>query len=515
MKYLFSTIALCLFIAAIGLRASYPDLTANKPVIYWVTDPNPAREQQVTTFSEWMIKHGHVDAEGEPVVELRLDTSNSDDTKKIIQSVSGVAGDLMDTSDPAMRLLQAMGVLAEVTDDAEAMGFGVNQTYPTVADALMIDGRQYRYPANVSSQLWWVNVDTFRRFGVEVPPDRWTWAEFEELGLKFKEAANPPGTRPSERRFISAGLSLQNMIHSAGLSALNETMTASPLDDPRYAEVLRTMYRWIYEINIVPTPDDKDSFASAQGYGGANTQLFGAGQYAMMLGGRHNLIQFRRFSGLGELRVVEPPHNGFPVSDMQTRSVALYTGSDHPELAKLFLAYLASEEYNRQIVADADGLPPNPKFTHSDAYLSPPEYPNEWQAHQAFAEAANTIGVTLPMSPYIQPTQLRRRLDLYQQQAMLSQATPEYAAAATARDINSIISNEVDRKPELRALYERGVKNQLEIERRLAAGEKIPAELITNPFYIAYYRRNGQLIEMVKAPPTVLDEPAGGELGYE
>jgi len=95
--------------------------------------------------------------------------------------------------------------------------------------------------------------------------------------------------------------------------------------------------------------------------------------------GRYGLIQLREFSlerrkdnrPALQLAVSEPPHGGFPNTSTGTRAAAVYKGGKHRDLAKYFLAYLASEDYNMNIVRDADALPPNPAVTKSEAYLRP------------------------------------------------------------------------------------------------------------------------------------------------
>ena len=40
-----------------------------------------------------------------------------------------------------------------------------------------------------------VNVDTFRRVGMEPPPREWNFETFERIGKEFVRRANPPGER--------------------------------------------------------------------------------------------------------------------------------------------------------------------------------------------------------------------------------------------------------------------------------------------------------------------------------
>ncbi|MEO1235163.1 MAG: extracellular solute-binding protein [Planctomycetota bacterium] len=505
MKYVFVIGLLVLVAASVGLRLSFPDAQTARPVIYWVTDPNPAREEQAARFHEWLVAEGHVDDRGEPVVELRLDVANRDTTKQVIQSVSGVGGDLMDLIGQEMYLFEAMGVIADVTDDAERLGFGPDQTYDAIAPQLMVHGRQYRYPANVGVALLWVNEEALRRFGLEPPAERWTWDEFEALGVAFRDRANPPGTPAREKRYLLNWISLPIMARSLGLSVMNETLTASALDDPRWVRTLETYRRWVYDLNIIPTADDTQAFATEQNYGGSALTLFGRGQIAMIAGGRHNLIQLRRYDQIDGLRVVEMPHAGFPNTTIETRGVALYADAKHPELAKLFLAYLASDTYSQTIVEDADALPPNPRLTTTDAYLRPEGREREWQAHGMFVRSADTIAIGKTFSPYILPPVMDRIRTEYEQSFLNNQLTAEEAARRTAEATDRRIADNLRRKPELRERFAQDLALQEKIDALKAAGEPIPEAWIKNVFHRAYYRHTGQLAPSPDAGPTPTD----------
>lgn len=495
MKILFAVLLCVLCAAAAGTYVSFPDTGSDVPVIYWVTDRNPARELQVETFHKWLVKQGHVTGEGTPKVELRLDMANRDISKQIIQSVSGVGGDLMDIGGGNLPLFEAMGIVTDVTDAGVALGFDPSQTYRAIGPEITVDGRQYMFPCNVAMTVYWVNSDTFAAVNMPVPPTRWTLEEFEAIGKEFVRRANPPGTRPDQKRFLANDVNLTILHRSLGLSVFNETLTACDLDDPRYARVLGLKRRWIYEDNFLPTPDDADAFATQQGYGGAMLALFGSGNYAMVSGGRWYLIRFREFDNLGPLKVVEPPHGGFPNTTIGTRAAVLYAGSAHPDLARLFLSYLASEDYNSLIVHDADALPPNPRYTQSEAFLRPPDHPNEWGAHGEIVRQAEEIAIAGVYSPFVLPSVVSREANFFMQDFMAYRCTAEEAAARSAAAINRAIQGEVQRKPELQAEYDRRLALQQKIDQRLASGRKLPPEWISNVFYLRYYADQGMLLE--------------------
>lgn len=372
MKYLFLSILAVLLVASFVTYRMTPGARSDVPVLYWVTDPNPARVLQVSTFQNWLEKNHY------PRFVLEVDTANMTADKVLIQAVSGVCADIIGhTGGNNMRLRQAVGILEDVTDWGQELGFDTSKTYPAMEPELTVDGRQYAFPCNLYAHMFWVNEDTFAKYGMPDPPKRWTFQEFEDMGKRFVASANEPG-KP-RMYFFADSLDTTQMIRSLGLSRFNETMTACTLDDPRMVEVLHLNYKWTYQDRILPSRADRESFATNAGYGGSTMQLFNSGNYAMYRSGRYALIQLREFSlqarkdGKGPLRlaVSELPHGGFPNTSTGTRAAAVYKGGKHRELAKYFLAYLASDDYNMNIVRDADALPPNPAVTTTEAYRRP------------------------------------------------------------------------------------------------------------------------------------------------
>jgi multiple sugar transport system substrate-binding protein len=490
-KYIFTGAFIVLTIAGLADHWWFrDDGSATAPTLYWVTDGNPARREQVRLFRKWLADHGY------PDINLQLDVSSSDPSKKLIQGVSGVAGDILDLG-PADRnlgpcdlpLFASVGMLADVTADAQKLGFGIEHTYPTLESQLCQDGRQYRFPCNVDVTMLWVNLETFERYGMPPPARRWDWESFERQGLAFVAAANPPG-KPRSVYFVDT-IPLNTMRRSLGLDVFNETLTRCTLDDPRAAQALETLRRWMHDEHLLPSLAEAASFATDSGVGGTGLQLFYRGHLAMFALGRYGLVQMRKLGDL-KLDVVEPPFAEFPNAPIDTRAAAVYVASRHKDLAVRFLAFLASDSYNSQIVADADALPPDPSFCQSQAFLRPPDHPNEWRCHQAFADAALSIGVPDSASPFALPSVVFRIEKAAQEACMNSgRLSPSQACARAAALVNDEIARSLIEDPALKAEYDRRVAIQHQIDAARRAGQPIPAEWISNPFYSRYYQSQG------------------------
>lgn len=485
MRRLFFTILAILTAASIFTLWINPEVHSPYPIVYWVTDPNPARDEQIALFHQWLEDNDY------PRMTLRLDTANHRIEKKIIQGVSGVAGDVMDVpSGGGMRYFRSIGLLRDITEPALQMGFDPSQTFSSMLPEITYQGRQYMFPCNVYTHLVWVNLDSIEEAGLPPPPLQWDLDTFEEYGKRYVAAVNPPDRR--QTRFFINTLQTPQLRRSLGLDTFNETLTACILDDPRNVKILERIRKWREVDRILPTAEDEASFATEAGYEGPVMQLFNAGNYAMFLMGRYALIQLREFGNLN-LSVSHPPHGGYPNVTAGTRSAGIYTASEHPELAYYFLKFLASEEYNMQIVRDGDALPPNPAFTRTEAFLRPPDYPNEWGLHERFSEAVRDLGIGHSYSPYVLFAQVMRNINNTEAGFTARVFTAEEAARITAERINREIQRTLREHPEMREDYERRLAIQAKIDERRAAGLPVPLEWIENPFYQRYYANMGWL----------------------
>lgn len=506
MKYIFMSAAVLLVAMAAATVMTEPDLKSDVPVLYWVTDANPARYEQIDLFHQWLIDHGHVTPEGLPIMELRLDTASADNTKKIVQAVAGVAGDIMDCD---LASMHDLGVLEDVTAAGLELGFDPGQTYPGVRSLLEFDGRQYGFPCNVVTNVMWSNVDAFERLGLEPPPFHMDADTFERVGKEFVKRAN--ADQPAKRIFFCESLAgwqsdgmLLTMLRSSGLSLLNETMTESRLDDPRFLEVLERFYRWTYVDNLTPTAAQESSFSAESGFGGGSgVALFQAGQYGMMMRGRWGLIRLRQFPNPPRVNVHLPPTlaDGMTNMVMGSRRAGIYRGSPHKDLAVLFLAYLASDTYSQQIVNSADALPPQPAMAQQQEFKQPKQFPNEWGAHEPIAQAAFEYGLPEEVSPFVPTTYIWREVTIARDHVMTSNRikTPEQAAADCALAINAEILRGLEKSEAKRLLHEQLTATQAKIDQARANNQKVPLAWITNPFYQRYY------IEMGWSDPPVDD----------
>lgn len=483
----------------IFIQLTKPENEITVPILTWVTDPNPARYEQIDFFHEWLIENGHVTETGEPVVRLKLETGGVDN-KKIIHGVSGVAGDILDMYNETEQFYK-LGILEDVTEAAKKYNFGIEHTFPAMKSNLVFNGRQYGFPCNVTSHACWANMDILKEHGINQLPESWTIEEFERIGKAFVEKANQGKERneyffmnnPGDGQFSSW---ITVLLRSTGSSFYNETMTRCIMDQGDFAKLLDLNMKWIEEDRIFPSAAEASSFSSASGYGGAKMSLFLEGRYAMITLGRWILVRMREMENPPEISVARYPYVNYENSIIMARSSTIYKGSKNKELAYLFLSYLASEKYNQQIVDSADALPPNPKYCETESFNRPKKYPNEWGAHERAYRSAYEISIPEAKSPYVsQSILLREMMDAFEKvQSRMASSTE--ASSQSTDTVNKEIERNLKNSVLLSEKFTKAQDLQNKIDELKKQGKPIPEDWVINPFWKKYYREKGLLSEL-------------------
>jgi multiple sugar transport system substrate-binding protein len=256
--------------------------------------------------------------------------------------------------------------------------------------------------------------------------------------------------------------------------------------------MMRSIHKWVVVDKLVPTREAEQAFAADVSGIRLRIVLFARGQYAMLYLGRWATVLLRDQPPV-RLAVVEPFHGGFPNVDVTVGGVGVYAGSRHKEIAASFLGFLASPEYNLEVVRSGDSLPPRPVFAQVEEFRRPPAHPNEWGTHEVFADAVSEIGISPPLCPYVLSS-VFGRIELESFEKMIAgRLTPDQAGIEAAERINREIDLTLETNPEIRPDYEAAVADQRQIDRLRAAGRPVPERLIRNPFHRAYYRAQGWL----------------------
>lgn len=491
MKKLFLAILAVLCIASVVTVVTLKGRNT-RPTIVWSASLCQERVDQVAAFHKWLRANGYVDKDGELLFTVQLENANNQSI--LIQAVSGMAGDLIDYV-PVKRFAP-MGVLEDITDYAKEKGLDPGSNYGSARDLLMHEDRQYAYPCNLAASALLCNVDLFRKYGMNPPPEEWTPDQFEAIGKEFVRRANEG--KPRQETFFSGAMPevIQLIARSAGVDVFNETLTAPQMTDKRFVEALMRYHSWVVDLHLIPTSAEIASESTdASSVNNQSTPQLVSGRYAMIMTGRYVNMDLRRFKADPvNLAFVQPPEYGFKNLLLNSRNTAIYNGSKHKDLAKIFLLFLASKEYNEIIIKSSDGLPPNPKWAENNPeFLNPPGWKNEGDLHRNELKWARSIAIPESLSPYYPLAE--NKINYSNGRVFSGLSSAEEALAISNQSIEHAIKETVAGTASLREDYKRDCERQKKIDEYKAAGKKIPAAWIKNPFYLKYYRETGRLAE--------------------
>lgn len=479
-------LATLILFTQIVVNRDSPANTGGPRILYWVTDANPARIEQVKLFRKWLAANHY------PDIDLRLDYANTGMQKTVIQGVTGVAGDLIDVYEGYSTLISDIGLTGDFSQTFARLGKKPFATYEGLRPMLTMGDRVLAVPANVSTSVVWINRRMMADLNLPLPRQDWTFDEFLELGRTFAERTRGKRIAGLPVFFIN-NLAASYLARTRGIPYYNESMSGPWPDVKAHAQVLKTVHDITYVDRLMPTAADRQSMATDQGYGGVDIQLFHRGHYAMFVGGRHSVIQFRKMAPM-DFAAARVPHMGFPITHLSTRAVMVYVGGANRDLAAYFLAFLQSEEYNQHIVDDGDGLPGNPAMTETPGFLKPEKHPEEWPIHQAFAQAVKADTFCWEVSPF-RPNNLSSLKIKADQAYMAGVGTAEGAAQDIHDGLQEIMVSYAHRTHARTEAFEKARETQKKIDAMKARGEKIPASLIANPFLRMIHLKTGAAFE--------------------
>ncbi len=467
MKALF--IACAIVLAGISVLAvqTLPKRRSQVPLIYWGTDPNPARGPQTALFEQWLLDKGY------PPVDLEVDSHNRGLMKVIIQSVNGVGSELIDYGGSQLRAYVAAGVLMDVTKLAQRHDFGLDRTYAAISEDIIIDGRQYGFPCNVTARPLTVNRALLQRESLPLPKFDWNWQEFLEWALTVRKLDDAGNTV----RYAVMPFDIEAIWLTNGGTKFNETLTRCVLDSPRVEEATRYYYDLMFKHRVMPTPVDIDSMGARGLYGGSGLHFLGNELVLAVMIGRYGMIRLRSFPDFAP-DVALTPHKRMPLQFTTARAAAVNAGAKNPQQAARFLEFLADDPYNRLIVHDADALPPNPNIARDPAFLTPKAHPKEHGAHEKWFRAAAEYGVGREFSPFVNAAVVERIIRKYTSGIESEAISIDGALRGMTDEINEELHRTIEHDSALRERFERAAARQNALDRMKA--EPIPADQIDN-----------------------------------
>lgn len=242
--------------------------------------------------------------------------------------------------------------------------------------AVTRDGKLLAVPSDLTMNGPLINVDQFKKAGVEVPK-KWTWEEMVAAAKKIK-AAN--GTEAGIA-IDNSGHRLSTVLSQFGTAYLGDNVT-NALDEAKATKALDQILSLTKDGTM-----NKDFFiASGTKYKGAN-DMFLAGQVPIYISGNWQVAQFAKSAKFTWAAAPNPcaeKCGGFPGG----KYMAAFNKSPNKEMAAAFIQFLNTKEMQAKIDQAAMWLP-----TRNDLIKEGVAYPQRSEDMKVFtADIANTPG---------------------------------------------------------------------------------------------------------------------------
>lgn len=335
--------ALCLTaIMALGIPLSVSassaegsDISGEVRYAFWDVNQQPYLEACIEEFNK-----------SYPDVEITLEPNTWADywTKLEAAATGGSMADVFWMNGPNIAKYAKGGILMPITDLIEKYGLDT-ANYPAGLISLYnIDGVQYALPKDFDTVGLWYNKKMFDEAGLDYPTDDWTW---EDLA----EAANAL-TKDGVYGF-SAGYDTQcgiyNTIYAAGGYIISEDKKSSGYDQETTQAGIQC---WIdlMEAGVSPSQASLEETSHDQ-------QLLN-GQVAMSFEGSWFLAQVVNSDRKDDLDCAELPSiNGTKATVIHGLGNCIYAGTENPDAAQAWVAFLSGETANRLSAETGAAIP--------------------------------------------------------------------------------------------------------------------------------------------------------------
>ncbi len=422
---------MALLVTVLGIwlvRTSKPD-AGGRTVIRWCVDPNPVREVCIALFEK-----------KNPGIKV-INDPDASPQRMLTQIAGGEPPDVMAVYDPQfLRQLARNDVLLDLTPYIRKYGIPVELLYPSLDPYVRAEGKIVGIPENVAPWMLFYNRKLFREAGIPYPKTGWTWDDCLRVAQKLTKYQNVGGRQVIvQKGLYIADYDYQMMLWMTGARMFSEDGRRCLMDSPEAMRAIRFWADMRLKYKVIPTASESKSMAPTGAWGG-DLLLFAAGKVAMVISGRHMIIQFRKQKQL-DWDVVSVPQGVERVTPLYSKCYAIPKSCRNRDAAIRFIRHLLERDNQTLIANYGDGLPSSRDPEVLKAFQYNPEYPREtnnqaWLDEMRYARAHQ-------YSPYINAVDVGSIVSMEMDRMWLKEQSPEDACRRIARRINEIIDRNI------------------------------------------------------------------------
>jgi len=248
----------------------------------------------------------------------------------------------------------------------DAAEVNVDDFYKVPFNAFSIDGHQYGIPKDFSTLVLYYNVDLFKKYGVNMPTDAWTWTDLlnaaNQLTIRKGNSVSVYGFQ------VETWASwLPAFVWANGGEYMDKANKKWLLGKAPYLQRNAEAYQFLADMmnkyKVAPDPMTK------KGMGGEGA--FAAGRVAMCAYGRWAVLRFKKINSF-KWRVAELPRSpktGKRASTVFATSYAIYKKTQKQEDAWTLVKYLTSKKGQLGVAKSGLAIPSRKSVAMSPAFL--------------------------------------------------------------------------------------------------------------------------------------------------
>lgn len=304
----------------------------------------------------------------------------------------------------------------------EDKAINLNDFFPQALSMFRWKGKLYGLPKGVHTLAVFVNLDLFRKAGLELPRRDWTWADYLRLAKALTKDTDGDG-RPEI--FGTSIYPFDVALYQSGVEIVDAKRKVCLLNRPEAIEAVRFCRDLIFKHRVAP-PMRTES-------GLSHGDLFAAGKLAMSVGGTWNLANFKDIKAF-EWTVVPLPSGRRKANIVFGAGVVIWSLTKHPKEAYLFAKFSTSKEADEISARVGHSIPARRSALH--AFLK--RFPQA----KVFVEELSSARL-LPKEPWYR--EVDRIIWDEVEKALSGRLSPEEACKRAARRANKVIRRAKDR----------------------------------------------------------------------
>jgi len=324
-------------------------------------------------------------------------------TKLQTMASAGTPPDVFYVGSERVAALVEAGQLSPV-DAAEPLA----DFYPAVLDAFRYDGTQtgrgqlWGIPKDFTTIGFYLNLDLWRRAGLERPDNNWTWQEFVASARKIAQLESDDGQPVFGAEFVTWPMMVRLYLRSHGVDLVSDDFQTLKLREPAVFNALDKLRSWRH--------DEERTLTSGKSKVATGASVFLTGRVGMAGPfGRWVVPSYRKIDGFDWDFIPLPHLAGEPQTNgVATVAWAVSPFSKHQEKAWALARHLTGQRSQELAAPLGLAVPARKSVAESNSFINPDVAP---LSDQAYLDAAlNASAVAWPANPKFEDL-VRTRLE--------------------------------------------------------------------------------------------------------